>query len=421
DNDDDLQDDGGQWASEFVDKQLAGLTLKASTVAFANKSQSSDGGQIKTVLSPTAAIGQASKSMLLQQEVIDEEQEMEDSHSPVHDTPSGTFDTEDTAVPTAAKKKKKKKKKSERGYPAADNDDFEEVPIEALFAAGGIYDPFRSAMECFRKERVFNPLTARLLSSYFSHGGMDDTVQGRDDIALDIDISYVHETFLSSYMFGRSGWYDPIDFVLAPKLVASFIKYLLARRVIPEYEKELQASLALAFEVKRQAPKCRRFNGLMPDWVSRSLSALLLEDYDHVELSETDLGQSHATIAVQESPPSSISNAADTTKSHSVSRVRLTEYIPGDSSNDLADHKDAWSDWDIYFASEVAAQLEPGVILYGNFFKTIVKCTSSGEEGSNESKEPEQGQEQEVTVVFAQPCMAYPSCYREEDTYESDD
>ncbi|KAG0199788.1 hypothetical protein BGX28_006999 [Mortierella sp. GBA30] len=207
---------------------------------------------------------------------------------PQEDDQEGILDFDDADTTTKKKKKKKKKKK---GVPAADDDEFD-VPRKELENAKDIYNPitlkvderFRLAMENFRKERSFTSLSAQILATYFTFGGMDEHHDVRRDgseIEATVDFVYIVSAFLSSYLLTMGGWHDSVYFRMAPKVVLAFLKYVLANRVLPEYEEQIQKALDIALMAKIEAPKCKTFNSMMPDDFNMACSILYVDMYTY--------------------------------------------------------------------------------------------------------------------------------------------
>ncbi|KAF9274997.1 hypothetical protein BGZ68_000184 [Mortierella alpina] len=207
------------------------------------------------------------------------------------------------------KKKKRKKKKKKKDAPAADDDAFE-VPVVELEDAEKMYPPypsaghkkltststyaartseaddrFRFAIENFRKERTFTPLSAQIISTYFTFGGMDEhpeaPVVRRDGIEIEatVDFVYVVCAFLSSYLLTIGGWHELIYFEMAPKVVTAFLKYILANRVLPEYEDQIRQALEIALKARIEAPRCKGFNTVMPDDFNTACSIRYISAY----------------------------------------------------------------------------------------------------------------------------------------------
>ncbi|KAF9960012.1 hypothetical protein BGZ72_008211 [Mortierella alpina] len=200
----------------------------------------------------------------------------------------GVSDIDLAEMPTKKKKKKTKKKKN---VPAADDDAFK-VPVVDLEDAKNLYNPtsnaddrFRFAMENFRKERSFTSLSSQILSTYFTFGGMDEHPEvpavRRDGIEVEatIDFVYVVSAFLSSYLLTVGGWHDLIYFELAPKVVTAFLKYILANKVLPEYEDQIRHALDIAIRARFEAPRCKGFNTIMPDDFNAACSILYINAY----------------------------------------------------------------------------------------------------------------------------------------------
>ncbi|KAF9572384.1 hypothetical protein EC968_009958 [Mortierella alpina] len=211
---------------------------------------------------------------------------MDDVYAALED--EGVSDIDLAEMPTKKKKKKKKKKKN---VPAADDDEFE-VPVVDLEEAKIMYSPtskaddrFRFAIENFRKERSFTSLSAQILSTYFTFGGMDEHPEApavrRDGIEIEatVDFVYVVSAFLSSYLLTIGGWHEPIYFEMAPKVVIAFLKYVLANRVLPEYEDQIRHALEIAVKARTEAPRCKGFNTIMPDDFNSACSILYVSAY----------------------------------------------------------------------------------------------------------------------------------------------
>lgn len=153
---------------------------------------------------------------------------------------------------------------------------------------------FRLAMENFRKERVFNAITSQILSTYFTFGGMDPNQAAAfntsdKEIEVEVDFNYVVSAFLSSFLVSSSGWYDAEYFTTAPKVVAGFLRYLLLKRVIPEYDDDLRKTIEIAQRAKIEAPKCQKFNNLYPDSFNETCSILYVRDFEYDDLPDDSL------------------------------------------------------------------------------------------------------------------------------------
>ncbi|KAF9147697.1 hypothetical protein BG015_010626 [Linnemannia schmuckeri] len=349
------------------------------------------------------------------------------------------------------KKKKKKKKNRKRNMPMADDDLIEEPEQDQELVdaeAAKIYKPtmsaderFRLAMENFRKERVFNAITSQILSTYFTFGGMDPNQAASihtsgNDIEIEVDLIYVVSAFLSSFLISSSGWYDTEYFTTAPKVVASFLRYLLLKRVIPEYDDDLRQAIEIARRAKVEAPKCQKFNNAFPDSFNETCSILYVRDFEYDALPDDSLermeqvaGIRVATevelrgkeirhmrvVAVEPMDPSlskvkpvesadEILSTKQQQQSNVVpySRVTLVK-LPIGWGSDTTTPKSTTTTGvkeervTISVESELAGYLDIGTVVWGTFF-----TLSNG-------------------VVFARPLGAHPSFFVEQDESISDD
>ncbi|KAG9064672.1 hypothetical protein KI688_002930 [Linnemannia hyalina] len=360
------------------------------------------------------------------------------------------------------KKKKKKKKNKKRNMPMADDDlvgepeqDQELVDAEAA----KIYKPamsaderFRLAMENFRKERVFNAITSQILSTYFTFGGVDPNQvallhDSNNDVEIEVDFIYVVSAFLSSFLISSSGWYDAEYFITAPKLVTGFLRYLLLKRVIPEYDDDLRKAIEIAQRAKIEAPKCHKFNKSFPDSFNETCSILYARDFEYdtlpddslermeqvtgirvatevelrgkeirrmrvvaVEPMDPDLPKDKAAESKDSALPKgddveSTDESLDSEQQSSVvpySRVSLAKLPIGWSGDTTATTPATTTDTEeervtIFVESELAGYLDIGTVVWGTFF-----TLSNG-------------------VVFARPLGAHPSFFVEQDETVNDD
>ncbi|KAG0272641.1 hypothetical protein BGZ95_011567 [Linnemannia exigua] len=216
----------------------------------------------------------------------------------------GTAPGENVTADGEVKKKKRKKKKKKKNMPLADDDEVEgptedQEVVDA--EAAKIYKPtlsiderFRLAMDNYRKERIFNAMTSQIISTYFTFGGMDPNQVAAlnisdKEIDVEIDFIYVVSAFLSSFLISASGWYDAEYFTTAPKVVGGFLRYLLHRRVIPEYDTDLRLAIDIAQRAKIEAPKCQKFNTLFPDSFNETCSILYVRDFEYDTLPDDSL------------------------------------------------------------------------------------------------------------------------------------
>ncbi|KAK3846464.1 MAG: Argonaute siRNA chaperone complex subunit Arb1-domain-containing protein [Linnemannia gamsii] len=188
--------------------------------------------------------------------------------------------------------------------PLADDDEVE-APTEDQEVvdteAAKIYKPelsiderFMLAMENYRKERIFNAITSQILATYFTFGHMDPNQAAAlstsdKEIDIEVDFIYVVSAFLSSFLISASGWYDAEYFTTAPKVVGGFLRYLLHKRVLPEYDTDLRQAIEIAQRAKVEAPKCQKFNKLFPDSFNETCSILYVRDFEYDTLPDDSL------------------------------------------------------------------------------------------------------------------------------------
>lgn len=352
------------------------------------------------------------------------------------------------------KKKKKKKKNKKRNMPTADDDLVEEPEQDQELVdaeAAKIYKPamsaderFRLSMENFRKERVFNAITSQILSTYFTFGGMDPNQAAslhtnNNDVDIEVDFIYVVSAFLSSFLISSSGWYDAEYFTTAPKVVIGFLRYLLLKRVVPEYDDDLRKAIEIAQQAKVEAPKCQKFNNSFPDSFNETCSILYVRDFEYDALPDDSLERMeqvagirvatevelrgkeirHMRVVAVEPMDSALPKAkavestgeslgTEQQEQESIvvpySRVSLAK-LPigwgGDTTTTTttpATTTDAEEERvTIFVESELASYLDIGTVVWGTFF-----TLSNG-------------------IVFARPLGAHPSFFVEQDETNIDD
>ncbi|KAG0308057.1 hypothetical protein BGZ98_009112 [Dissophora globulifera] len=357
-------------------------------------------------------------------------------------------DDQPAAEEKKRKKKKKKKGKKKKNFPQADDDQADSEVMD-LAVAEQLYDPdsnvesrFRLAMDMFREERIFTPISNSILETYFSYGNMNEhpEVQGvtrrptNVDIELEVDIFFIVASFLSSRLFTQLLYHDPVYFETAPRVVAAFLKYLRARHVIPEYEDDLRRAIEVSEMAKIEIPRCVKFNHMMPDAVNQTCSALFIERPETLELPENSgmileevigahppkdvrvqderltyakvLRVEHIAVGATASsdseaalsPDSVTASGNDThaTMRHMTRRVDLEE-MTMDCGNLVPVYG---KDFSVQLTWSAAALLEQGTVMWGKFY-----TLSNG-------------------VIFAKPLNAFPSYYVEQevdDDYENGD
>ncbi|KAF8916936.1 hypothetical protein BGZ58_005198 [Dissophora ornata] len=304
-------------------------------------------------------------------------------------------------------------------------------------------------MDMFRKERRFTPMSNQILETYFTYGNMDEHKEVKVpskrttgiEIKLEIDIPFVVASFLSSYMFTTLLWYDKVYFEMAPKVIIAFLRYILVRRAVPEYEDDIRKAIEIADRAKTELSKCYEFNKLMPEDVNQTCSTLFVKEYDLHDMPENSLEIMEQVVGVNsaakvqlkdermiyarvlrvESPAVDVEAGAETEDATTTdASADVLANVPADGSSD-----DAVSDGDlsetykpvvtlkvdleemaivdgalvpvagkefsIRLISEAATLLQEEAMIWGKFY-----TLSNG-------------------VTFARPLNAFPSFYTEED------
>ncbi|KAI1308759.1 hypothetical protein EDD11_004168 [Mortierella claussenii] len=238
----------------------------------------------------------------------------DDRQAPSHPT---TINPEamNSATEDEPKKKKKKKRKKKK---AADKPDLEDLLSNAdTLEPEDPFDPSKSAAERvelavarFRKNRKFSSERAQILSVYLDYGGIktgpksfqgggaaktpgvtdnDDNNPGEPDyeamnVGIDlvdlpedgqeVDFTNVVTTFLSQYFLKSTGWIDMVYYRDAPLVVAALLNYFLIRNVVPEYEADVRAALAVAEQAKIELPLCKMISNGWPSRYDKACSLI---------------------------------------------------------------------------------------------------------------------------------------------------
>ncbi|KAG0077719.1 hypothetical protein BGZ92_001810 [Podila epicladia] len=355
-------------------------------------------------------------------------------------------------VPAEEKKKKKKKNRKKKNLPRVEDMVEEGEDAEFVYDTSTTADArFRTAMERFRKNRIFSPMSSQILSMYFSYGGMDDhgdvtprfvapkysisaaTDEGPPELDIQVDFVFVVSAFLSSFLLKRAGWTDLAFFDLAPRIVAAFLRYLLAKRVVPEYQDQIVEALAIAVKAHSETQRCNEFNQRMPDAFHLSCSVFFTKEYalddlpdESLELLEQVAGLKSpkdakvdsfrfvwAKVVEQELPkraqPMSTKTGAEdgpeapeTLESNTgifgtdgiilpkYFKVQLEECMPDGSEKPLHANTER-SLLHLNMEAEIAALLDPGMIIHGKFYQLSTR------------------------LLFARPIVAFPTFHVEED------
>ncbi|KAF9364272.1 hypothetical protein BGX34_002034 [Mortierella sp. NVP85] len=341
----------------------------------------------------------------------------------------------DDQQPVEKKKKKRKSKgskKKNKNMPRAEDDENDTVIDRD--AMRSLYEPsmsaderFRLAMDKFRKERVFVPMSNQILETYFSHGGMNENeTPGRRDIGVEItsevDFVYVAASFLSAFLFNSGVWHDSAYFEMAPKIVLSFLKYIQIRQVVPEYEDNIQKAMEVARLGKIEAPRCKVFNGIMPDDFNQTCSVLYVDEFSYDQLPETSIHLMEQVIGVKSADEVKLNGkrrgyarVLRVEEGTSIKIAEVNEATPSDVADDAASDSEpksisiyklileemsvdggdlvpvVGSEYSVHVSKQAAEQVSRGSIVWGTFY-----TLSNG-------------------LVFARPFMAFPSFYVEQD------
>ncbi|KAF9432015.1 hypothetical protein BGZ76_011405 [Entomortierella beljakovae] len=323
------------------------------------------------------------------------------------------------------KKKNKKKNKKKKNYPAADDDqsdingpvppvaeDQYDMQVNFLFLSTSPDSRFRLAMDNFRRERIFVPISNQILETYFTYGGMDQhdlesTSKVGPTVETEVDIEYIVSSFLSSYIFESSIWYEAEYFRLAPKVIAAFLKYIHARDIIPEYQDSLEKAIEIAEIAKKEVPMCKAFNALMPDDIAVTCSALFLPDYISDQLPDDSISIMEGVVGVQCAQDVQVAGKylqyarvveividKDINDPNSATKVILDDMIEREDSAYEGGLFPTGERNFIQLSYEAAMNLKVGTVVWGTFYKLT------------------------NNVVFSRPFMALPSFHVELDEDE---
>ncbi|KAF9107174.1 hypothetical protein BGX27_008850 [Mortierella sp. AM989] len=334
-------------------------------------------------------------------------------------TPSPDEEDEEP-VAQIKKKKRKKKSKKKRNYPSADDDLADAnglnppVPDDLYDLSTCAESRFRLAMDKFRGERYFTAISNQILETYFTFGGMNvhddvDPSSSANGVEIDyeVDFLYLVSSFLSSYIFESSIWYDEKYFEMAPKVLAAFLKYIRDRKAVPEYRDSLDGAIAITEIAKDEVPKCKEFNAMMPDDVATTCSALYLPEYMNEQLPDNSIFLMEHVVGVQVATEvhiaakgfqyarvSQITKDEESVDSTATVRVVLEDMVEEGSSFGGGLFPIGKGRF-IHMSLRASEKLKIGTVIWGTFYML-----------SNE-------------VVFARPLVALPSFYVELDEEES--
>jgi hypothetical protein len=91
-----------------------------------------------------------------------------------------------------------------------------------------------------------------------------DSVPDELEDGLEVNFTEVAQVYFSNTFIRESRFISLQDFIDAPILIDSFLRYLQIRNVAPEYEQDISNARAIIAEAKIQLPKCKRVSGFMP-------------------------------------------------------------------------------------------------------------------------------------------------------------
>ncbi|KAG0032774.1 hypothetical protein BGZ81_010059 [Podila clonocystis] len=359
---------------------------------------------------------------------------------------------QDPAEAPVGEKKKKKNRKKKKNLPRVEDMVEEGEDAEFVYDTSTTADArFRTAMAKFRKNRIFSPMSSQILAMYFSYGGMDDhgdvkpkfvapkysisaaTGEGPPELDTQVDFVYVVSAFLSSFLLKRVGWTDPAYFDLAPRIVAAFLRYLIAKRVVPEYQDQIEEALMIAVKAHSETQRCNEFNQRMPDAFHLSCSIFFTKDYALDDLPDVSLEVLEqvadlkspkdakvdsfrfvwAKVVEQELPkraqPTSAAigvedglEAREPLESNTGTidtdvmtmpkfiKVQLEECMPDGSEKPLHPNTERGL-LHLNMEADIASLLDPGMIIHGKFYQLSTR------------------------ILFARPIVAFPTFHVEED------
>ncbi|KAI9265543.1 Argonaute complex, subunit Arb1 [Helicostylum pulchrum] len=219
-------------------------------------------------------------------------------------TPVGLKQIEKTDADKEKKKKKRKKKAKTANLPEAGTeipDDYVEKHSEDV-----IEDPFdpekplsqrvEYAIWKYRKNHKFSEEKKAIFDNYLKFGGINtgpnmflgratsadapddpdaeidfdaakaaiDTVPDELEEGVEVNFAEVAQVYFSNTFIRESRFISLQDFIDAPALIDSFLRYLEIRNVCPEYKEDITKARSIIAEAKIQLPKCKRVSGYMP-------------------------------------------------------------------------------------------------------------------------------------------------------------
>lgn len=91
-----------------------------------------------------------------------------------------------------------------------------------------------------------------------------DTVPDELEEGVEVNFAEVAQVYFSNTFIRESRFISLQDFIDAPVLIDSFLRYLEIRNVCPEYKEDIAKARSVIAEAKIQLPKCKRVSGYMP-------------------------------------------------------------------------------------------------------------------------------------------------------------
>lgn len=101
-----------------------------------------------------------------------------------------------------------------------------------------------------------------------------DDVPDELEEGVEVNFTEVAQVYFSNTFIRESRFISLQDFVDAPILIDSFLRYLQIRNVAPEYEQDIASARAILAEAKIQLPKCKRVSGFMPGKFNKACSTV---------------------------------------------------------------------------------------------------------------------------------------------------
>jgi hypothetical protein len=101
-----------------------------------------------------------------------------------------------------------------------------------------------------------------------------DSVPDELEEGVEVNFTEVAQVYFSNTFIRESRFISLQDFVNAPILIDSFLRYLQIRNVAPEYEQDIANARSIVAEAKIQLPKCKKVSGYMPGNYNKACASL---------------------------------------------------------------------------------------------------------------------------------------------------